>query len=209
MPARACQPPREVREATPAEIREFVQSRGMDVLTFTGYSSAGYEDHSAMLDHARSILSRCDPRKTLVNIGATEEGIGAVYALAKQAGFTTMGIVSTRARDEQLKLSPCVDYVFYVPDDSWGGCLADSSELSPTSAAIVENSSRIVGIGGGEIARDEMLRARELGIPVVFIAADMNHARAREKASKQGVPVPADFRGAAHAALVTPSSSSS
>jgi hypothetical protein len=189
------------QEVSAAEIRAFLRDRGMDLLTFTGYSAAGYEDHAAMLAHANEILRTHDPRRTMVNIGATAEGIGAVYELAKEKGFLTMGIVSTLARDEEVRLSPHLDHLFYVRDETWGGRLPGSSRLSPTSAAIVDSSSAIVGIGGGEIARDEKLAARQAGIPVVFIAADMNHARALEKADRQGLVSAEDFQGAAHAVL--------
>lgn len=37
--------------------------------------------------------------KVLINSGATAEGIGQVYELAKRRGFTTIGIVSSLARD--------------------------------------------------------------------------------------------------------------
>jgi hypothetical protein len=69
----------------------------------------------------------------LVNIGATAEGIGAVYDIAKQKGFTTMGIVSTLARDEGVALSRCVDYVFYVKDSTWGGRTSSDGRLAPPS----------------------------------------------------------------------------
>jgi hypothetical protein len=97
-------------------------------------------------------------------------------------------------------LSPYVDHVFYVEDATWGGLLK-GRRLSPTSEAIVENSDIIVGIGGGEIARDELIAARRLGKKVRFIPADMDHQKARESARKKGVPEPADFRGAAQAAF--------
>jgi hypothetical protein len=53
------------------------------------------------------------------------------------------------------------------------------------------DSASIVGIGGGDVARDEMLAARNAGKSVLFIPADMDHQRAREKARKQGSPEPA------------------
>jgi transaldolase len=65
-----------------------------------------------MLEKAGHILDEFDPSKTIVNIGATPEGIGAVYELAKRRGFTTTGIVSTQAKKYDAELSPCVDYVF-------------------------------------------------------------------------------------------------
>jgi len=199
--AGACDGPHEVREATLASIKKFIHSKQMTVLTFAGYSGARYENPAAMMEHASRVLDAQDPQKTLINIGATEEGIGAVYEIAKRKGFTTMGIVSTLARDERVRLSRCVDYVFYVKDSTWGGQAPGTDHLSPTSAAIVEISASFIAIGGGDVARDEMLAARKVGKPVTFIPADMNHEIAREKAQKKGQVEPTDFRGSAHCAL--------
>jgi len=197
----ACDGQREAREATLASIKAFISSRKMRVLTFTGYSGAEYEDPQAMLERASAILDQQDPAKTLVNIGATASGIGAVYEIAKQKGFATMGIVSSLARDENVALSPCVDYVFYVRDATWGGKVPGTNRLAPTSAAIVATGDLFVAIGGGDVARDEMLAARRAGKRVTFIPADLSHAIAIQKAQKKGEPEPTDFRGSAHPAL--------
>ena len=191
-----------VRQASPAEIADFVNDKGLQVLTFAGYSGAGYEDPAAMLAHAAAVLAEHDPARTLVNIGATEAGIGAVYALARARGFATMGIVSTRARDEHVRLSPCVDWVFFVADRTWGGWLDKTGQLSPTSAAIVEVSDVLVGIGGGAVAAAELSTAQRAGKPVRFFAADMNHAKTRRQARRKGLPVPTDLRGEAHHLLL-------
>lgn len=187
--------------AAPEAVVSAVRARGLQVLTLAGYSGAGYEDDTAMRLLAGRILDGEDPARVLVNAGGTAEGIGEVYALAKARGFATMGIVSILARDEGVALSPCVDTVFFVPDASWGGIDAATGRLSPTSQAMVQASDRLVAIGGGEVARDELLAARALGKPVQFHAADMQHANAIDKARRKGQPVPTDFRGAAHAAL--------
>lgn len=196
--------PRVELEATSEQIGRFIGQRGARVLMFQGYSGAEYEDPQAMLALARQALAGHDPKTTLVCAGATAAGIGAVYALARRSGFTTMGIVSTLAREQGVPLSDCVQHVFFVRDASWGGWLPDAQRLSPTSAAIVEHSDEMVGIGGGEIARDEMLAARRAGRPVQFHPADMNHALARDKAARRGEAPPTDFRGAAHEALAPP-----
>ena len=132
-----------------------------------------------------------------INAGATAEGIGLVYELARARGFTTMGIVSSLAQREGVAFSPCAQTVFVVADDSWGGLRADGSGLSPTSAAMVAASNAMVGIGGGAIAGDELTAARRAGLPVSFHAADMNHERARQKARRKGQPEPRSFSGAA------------
>jgi hypothetical protein len=165
----------------------------MKVLTFLGYSGAEYENRPAMLEQATRILDKFDPKTTIVNIGATAEGIGAVYE--------TAGIVSTQAKENNVKLSPCVDIVFYVKDSTWGGFMPGTEKLSSTSTAMVQNSDVIVAIGGGEVARDELIVAKRSGKKTQFIPADMNHRIARERAQKKRQPAPTDFRGAAGAAF--------
>lgn len=185
-----------VKEATPEEIQAFFKEKKMTVLTFLGYSGAEYENKAKMLEEAAKILAQFDPKATIVNIGATPQGIGAVYDLAKQQGFLTTGIVSIQAKDNKAALSPQVDMVFYVKDDTWGGFLPGTERLSPTSKAMVENSDVIVAIGGGEVARDELIAARKLGKRLQYIPADLNHQLAREKARMKSQPAPTNFGGA-------------
>ena len=159
----ACDSQTDARNADGEAIVNFFQQSGKRVLTFVGFSGAGYEDESRPLAIALDILGGFDPSMTIVNIGATPEGIGALYELAKRRGFVTTGIVSSQAKRYQVALSECVDFVFYVEDDSWGGLQKDSGELSPTSAAMVGISDSMIGIGGGEIARDELRAALPRG----------------------------------------------
>jgi hypothetical protein len=197
----ACKGPAHIHTGDAATIARHLKATGKKVLTFVGYSGAGYQDPDALIREASRILDRHAAARTLINIGGTAEGIGQIYALAKGKGFETLGIVSSLARQEQLPLSPCVDTVFFVPDSTWGGELPQGKGLSPTSSAIVYCSDALVGIGGGEVARDELLAARRAGKPVTFIPADMNHQLAREKARRKGQPEPTEFGGAAAAAL--------
>lgn len=186
-----------VKDATPDEIRAFFADQQKRVITFVGYSGSGYQDRPAMLATAGNVLEEFDPSRTLVNIGATPDGIGAVYTLSREMGFITTGIVSSQAKKYAAGLSPCVDHVFYVEDATWGGYLDEGEHLSPTSTAMVAVSDVLIGIGGGTVARDELLAARGMGKEVRFIPADMNHEKAREKARKKGSPPPQGFRGAA------------
>jgi hypothetical protein len=66
---------------------------------------------------------------------------------------------------------------------------------------MVAVSDLMVGIGGGDAARDELQAAQAAGKQVEFIPADMNHQVATTKAAKNGSPEPKEFRGSAHAAL--------
>ena len=104
--ALSCESRMTTRVASPEEIRAFFESKKMRVLTFLGYSGAEYEDKTAMLEHAAQILDKFDPRTTIVNIGATAEGIGAVYEAAKQKGFLTTGIVSMQAKEKRGRAVP-------------------------------------------------------------------------------------------------------
>ena len=200
--AAACGGPRVVRGATSASIQAALKGQAKEVLTFSGYSGAGYESPEAMREQAAQALEGLDPATTWINGGATAEGIGAVYALAKRKGFTTLGIVSSLACEKGVALSPQVDHVFVVEDASWGGKLPGGDTLSPTSQAMVDISTSVVAIGGGEIARDEFLAARQAGKRVIFLPAEMNHRMAMEKARQQGKPLPSEFRGALHHALL-------
>jgi hypothetical protein len=181
------------------EVRDYFKKQGKTVVTLLGYSGAGYEDEAELTKQAESIFSQYDLKNTVVNIGGTIDGIGRVYELAKRRNFSTTGIVSTQAREYNATLSPCADTVFFVEDAMWGGFVEGTQQLSPTSSAMVDVSDRLIAIGGGDVARDELIAAKRAGKAVTFIPADMNHRIAIEKAQKKGQPAPTDFRGAAHA----------
>jgi hypothetical protein len=199
--ATGCAMPEQVTDATPQQVHDFFSTKHLKVVSFFGYSGAEYEDHAGMLARVRSLLAHFDPRTTVINVGATKVGIGAVYELAKQAGFMTSGIVSSQARDQSIALSPCVDHVFYIQDSTWGGYMSGTTTLSPTSQAMVLSSDVLIAIGGGEIARDELLEAKRMGKDVRFFPADLNHGLARQKAAAKGLPEPTDFRGEAYGTL--------
>ena len=201
VPAAGAEPcrPAVVKVAVPSEIRAFFDGRRLQALTFMGFSGAEYEDPAAMLALAGRTLDKYSPQKTIVLIGATREGIGAVYELAKSRGFATAGIVSSQAKTNNVPFSACVDHVFVVEDATWGGLDPKTERLSPTSVAMVENSDVMVAIGGGDVARDELTAGRRAGKPIEFHAADMNHKIAVDRAKKRGEPVPTDFSGAAAA----------
>ena len=112
-----------IQSGTPENLAGYFRRPGMTVLTFLGYSAADYEGKEAMLAAASHVLDQYPAAITIVNIGAAEPGIGAVYDMAKRKGYSTSGIVSSQAKKENVPLAPCVDHVFYVDDDTWGGKL--------------------------------------------------------------------------------------
>jgi hypothetical protein len=182
---------------TPDETQAFFRRFHKRVLTFFGYS-VDYEYEEAMLAIARRGLSKIPPHAVLINIGATASGIGAVYPLAKAMGFTTTGIVSTVAAENIESISEAVDYICFVADTQWGGRLAGSGQLSPTSQAMVNCSDVLVAIGGGEVTRDELMAGKTLGKPVYFYPAEVSHLYLIERARKRNEPLPQSFWGAAH-----------
>ena len=186
---------RVVHPASADEAIALVRRSGRSVVMFAGFSGAGYDDPGAVERVIAHVLDAFKPASTVVGAGATPEGIGVVYALAKQRGFATIGIVSAIAEKEGATFSPAVDVVYVIADDTWGGLGADG-RLSPTSSAIVGAADEMIAIGGGEIARDEMVAARALGKHLRYFAADMNHAAAIAKARAKREADPTDFRGA-------------
>lgn len=182
---------------TPEKALAFFSTQRKTILTFLGFS-AGYENEDEMLQVVHVILSGHSPETTLINIGATAGGIGAAYPLAKSLGFSTTGIVSTKALDDGAVISEAVDHICFIADEQWGGKLPGSDKLSPTSKTMVDCSDVLFGIGGGEISRDEMVAAREAGKPVYFYPAEVEHAWAIQRAEKLGLPPPNSFWGEAH-----------
>ena len=55
------------KSATIEDIRIFFKGKQKTVLTFVGYSGAGYEDEASMRKYAERILGEYDPAKTIVN----------------------------------------------------------------------------------------------------------------------------------------------
>lgn len=186
-----------VRPASADAAITRIRKAGRCVITFVGFSGAGYEDARAIERVIARALDDLSPTSVLICAGATPEGIGAVYPLAKKRGFTTIGVVSAIAEKEGATFSQDVDTVFVIADDTWGGLNADGN-LSPTSSAMVGAADEMVAIGGGEIARDEIAAAMAMGKRVRYFVADMNHATAIAKAIEGRQPAPDDFRGAMH-----------
>lgn len=183
---------------TPDEVQSFFNKQGGTILTFFGFSGMGYENETGMLKTVQEVLSEHSPQATIVNIGATRSGIGAAYPLAKSMGFRTTGIASSESIVYPEEISDAVDYVCFVADKQWGGKLPDSEELSPTSESMVSCSDILVGIGGNDISRDEMLAGKARGKPVYFYPAEINHARAIRRAEYKKQPKPDSFWGTAH-----------
>ena len=184
-------------DMTPEEAIRFFKSRNKAVLTFYGYS-VEYQYKQAMLNIVREFLSEYSTQNTLVNIGVTVGGLGAAYPLIKSMGFETAGIVSSNAIEHPGAISDAVDHICFIKDNQWGGKLPNSTELSPTSKAMVACSDILVAIGGNDVSRDELLEGQAQGKPVYYYPAEMDHKTAIQRAKDQGLPVPESFMGSVH-----------
>lgn len=187
-----------VRVTDPDAAIDEIRRLGGRIVTFSGFSAGGYEDPAALERLLLGLLDQLDPSTTVVCSGATAAGIGAVYPLAAERGFETIGIVSSMAEKEHASFTDAVDTIFIVEDDAWGGYIDETETLAPTSRVMVEASDEMTFIGGGSIARDEFETAEKLKKPVRFEEAEMNHAVAVEKARRKGEPEPRDFKGLLH-----------
>jgi hypothetical protein len=179
-----------------------IKAKNKKVVTLIGFSGAEYENKEGMLKLVEALLKKFKPDQTIINIGATPDGIGAAYDLAKKMGFTTTGIVSTEAKAYKGSITAAVDHVYFVKDKTWGGMNAETKQLNPTSQAMIDSSDEVIAIGGGDVGRDEISAARNLGKNVLFVGADMNIKKAKEKAAKKNQPEPIDFRGTAELAEI-------
>jgi hypothetical protein len=157
-----------------------------------------YEHEEDMHRIVRNVLLQYSPEKTLINYGTTIGGLGAVYPIAKGFGFTTTGTVSALALDDPIYISDAVDHICFITDNQWGGKLPNSNELSPTSKAMVMCSNILVAIGGGAIARDELLAGQEQSKPIQYYPAEIKHEWLISRARNSGLPVPESFSGSVH-----------
>jgi hypothetical protein len=184
-------------EMSPREAQSFFKDLEKTIVTYFGYSSV-YENEAEMLEVLKRTLAENSPERAVINFGVTQGGLGVLYPIAKSMGFTTTGIVSTLALEHPDSISRDVDYVCFIKDTQWGGKLPNSDELSPTSLAMVTCSDILIGIGGGEVCRDELLYGRELSKPIQFYPAEMHHEWWTQRMKKMGLPPPDSFWGAAH-----------
>jgi len=180
-------------------LAEYKARLGRKILMLMGYADAGYQDLPAVLTQVSEVLAALDSDDWIICSGATACGIGAAYHTARQAGFHTLGIVSSLALSNNETLSDYVDDVFFIEDQVWGGRNQDGL-LSPTSKAIVALCDEVLAFGGNVITRDELLAAHEIGKPVRYIPADRNHQRAQQAADGH-TPECLVLRGLAHEVL--------
>jgi hypothetical protein len=178
------------------EIIEQVRAKNKYVHTLFGYSRLGYEDEDAVMTNIKEELGQLDSSSTIICIGATEEGIGGAYKIAKELGLPTIGIVSTQALSYSGRFSEQADQIFIVNDPHWGGYVPGTFRLTEATRAFLGVSDSISAYGGGQNTAVALEHARKMDIRVVYHPAEMNHEITRKEAADSDKEI--DFRGAAY-----------
>ena len=178
-------------------LEAFNQMRagGKSIFTLFGYSLLDYEQKRTIMGAIREELEKLDPKEWVINIGATEDGIGAAYFIAKELGFKTTGIVSTQALMYSGKFSPYVDEIYVVNDAHWGGYVPGTNKLAPTTTAFLSCSDVISAYGGGANTAAMLNHVADKDIEIRFTSAEMNHEKAISEAARQGLAKPEKFTG--------------
>lgn len=179
---------------SPDEAVAQIQKIGKKVYTLFGYADLEYENKPEVMAQIELELRALDPATTIINIGATEEGIGAAYEVAKKLGFETMGVVSNRALNYNGKFSSDVDRIYIINDvlRLWGGYIPGTKDAAPVSTVFLRVSNTISAYGGGEHTAMVMREAvRRGGIDVKFTPAEMSHKKAKSTGKSVDVKGPA------------------
>lgn len=180
------------------EIIQLVRSFDKKIFTLFGYSALGYEDTTRLEEAVRRDLEDLSRDEYIISIGATEEGIGGMYRVAKEMGFKTIGIVSTQALSYSGNFSEHVDSIYIVNDDYWGGMVPGTNKVAETTKTFLGTSDFISAYGGGKNTAVTLTLAKDLGIKTSFKEFDMNHAMADKAFDKK----PSDYKGEAYHVLL-------
>lgn len=165
-------------------------------IVFAGFSGLEYAAADRVDTHVRAILDEKIAQYGKDNLvavaGATEEGIGRIYAIAKSLGIATLGIVSTEAEKWDVPISPYCDKVIYVPDPkgTWEVNAEDGESYTVKAAWISRMRGGLGGclvlLGGGDVAVTELKQAWAKKIPTqVFGDYDPDPEKARAKQEKE------------------------
>lgn len=179
-------------------MQKLKKENNKKVLTIFGYSGLGYQDVDALKKELRGILEKITPKDYYINIGATEDGIGCIYEIAKELGFETIGVVSNLALSYSGKFSDYVEKIYIVNDTYWGGFVPGTKQLADTTKIYLAVSDEILAFGGGYNTAVTFIEAKKIGIPTKYTPFEMNH----EQALKQSKGEVVDFRGQAYNAII-------
>lgn len=138
------------------------------IMVFSGFSALGYKNIDLLKKTIGIELKRAihvyGKDLLCVVAGATSDGIGIVYDLAKEMKISTLGIVSEQAKGHE---SPNCDKVVYVPDPdkTWKVLDVTGSSYMVYVATPKDNISRtgeFIALGGGHVTLSELNEAKRL-----------------------------------------------
>ncbi len=156
------------------------------VLVLGGYSGLGYEKPTKLKIEIKKRLiqeiEQVGKDNVVLVSGATSDGIGVCYDVAKKLGVKTYGIVSEEAR--QYGVDKNCDVTFFVPDHkkTWQ-VLSESGDSYMVDVA--KNNGVLIYYGGGEVAVKEIEEAMRKNIQVEVDSGFMpNPEKVKEKQEK-------------------------
>ena len=135
------------------------------VMVFGGFSGMGYAEPDRLDEDLRRLLLLETRLGAVVVSGATSDGIGRVYPIAKELGIPTYGIVSDDVAPAAI--DPCCDHVLRVQDPQKTRQTLDVHGHSEM-VNVAEANGVLYYFGGGDVAVSEVREAQERGIPVVM-----------------------------------------
>ncbi len=159
---------------------------GKRVIVFGGFSGLGYENNDKLKgtinNRIKQDIEKYGKDNVVVVAGATSDGIGACYEVAKELGVSTYGIVS-EAGKEYGSDKHC-DKTFYVPDPK-GTWQVLNDQGSSYMVDVAKNNGALVYYGGGDVAVTEIKEAQERGISVeVDTSFEPNPAQVTKRKAK-------------------------
>lgn len=156
------------------------------VIVFGGFSGLGYEDIKKLKTTVKERVQKDIDQYGLENVavvaGATSDGIGACYEVAKSLGVATYGIVS-EAGKKYGSDKFCDKTVFTSdPNNTWQVLDSNGSSYMVDISKI---NGSLVYYGGGDVAVSEITEAKKRGINVevdtTFEPSPTQVAKKREK----------------------------
>ena len=155
------------KPVSPQAAVEQIKSSGKQVISLFGFADLGYDDYADLEQKVRAKLLTYNTENHLILIGATDVGIGKMYSIAKEMGFETKGIVSTKSLAYEGSFSPKVDEIYFIKDKTWGG-YGEYGELTPTAITFMDASDEVHAFGGGDITAMALNEAIKRSMPVFF-----------------------------------------
>lgn len=155
-------------------------------LVFGGFSGLGYAEIEKMETTARKRIQVEIEANGITNVavvaGATSDGIGAVYKVAKELGVATYGIVSEAGKE--YGSDKFCDKTFFVPDPK-GTWQVLSEKGDSYMVDVAKQNGVLVYYGGGDVAVTEIKEAKQKGIKVeVDTSFEPNPAQVAKKQAK-------------------------